>query len=220
MEPLQLIVTIVERGRGNRVARLYTQHQVFTHMQCEGVGTATSEILDILGIGSSEKDVLISLAPRSTVQGLMDRQGDALQVSVGARGIAFSLPLEAASARLAAVIDIRTKKENGGNMVQEQKNSLILVVVNRGYTEAVMATARRAGARGGTVIKARWSGDTLLDQIPGVAESQTEKEIIAIVVSKDVRNGVMEQINTHHGTQTEAGALLCAMGVDQVARLS
>ena len=79
MEPLQLIVTIVERGRGNRVARLYTQHQVFTHMQCEGVGTATSEILDILGIGSSEKDVLISLAPRSTVKGLMDRQGDALQ---------------------------------------------------------------------------------------------------------------------------------------------
>ena len=38
---LALIVSIIERGCGNRLTALYTDHQVFTHLRCEGTGTAT-----------------------------------------------------------------------------------------------------------------------------------------------------------------------------------
>ena len=55
MEGLRLIVSIVERGTGIAIQKLYSQHQVFLHTQCLGKGTATSEIMDILGLGSSEK---------------------------------------------------------------------------------------------------------------------------------------------------------------------
>ena len=51
-EQLAMIFTIIERGCGNKLTKLYTQNQVFTHMRCEGTGTATSEIMDILGLGS------------------------------------------------------------------------------------------------------------------------------------------------------------------------
>ena len=70
-ERLLLIVSIIERGRGGKLIKLYRTRQVFTHIRCEGSGTATSEILDILGIGSSEKDIVLSLAPASTARSLL-----------------------------------------------------------------------------------------------------------------------------------------------------
>jgi len=66
MESMQLIVSIVERGKGVAMQRLYDRRQIFLHVQCNGRGTATSEIMDILGLGSSEKDVVFSFAARSS----------------------------------------------------------------------------------------------------------------------------------------------------------
>ena len=40
-------------------------------------------------------------------------------------------------------------------MQSEFKYSLVLIAVNRGFTDSVMQTAKKAGATGGTVIKAR-----------------------------------------------------------------
>ena len=87
-EQMSLITTIIERGSGNKLMKLYTDNQVFTHIRCEGTGTATSEILDILGLGSSEKDIIFSLTPISTARQLLDR----LTTSCGARPQAVGLP--------------------------------------------------------------------------------------------------------------------------------
>ena len=43
-------------------------------------------------------------------------------------------------------------------MEREDNGSLILVMVNQGYTDEVMNTARAAGARGGTIIRSRFAG--------------------------------------------------------------
>ena len=60
-EQMTLIMSIVERGSGSKLVKLYNKNQIFTHIRCEGQGTATSEILDILGLGGSEKDILLSI---------------------------------------------------------------------------------------------------------------------------------------------------------------
>ena len=104
-------------------------------------------------------------------------------------------------------------------MEKQQKNSLILVTVNQGFTETVMDTARKAGARGGTIIRARWTGDESFAQSRGITTLQEEKEIIFIVVPKDIRNQVMDAVNKAHGIHSEAGAMVCAMGIEQLAHL-
>ena len=38
---LALIMSIIERGCGNKLTELYSRRQVFTHLRCEGTGTAT-----------------------------------------------------------------------------------------------------------------------------------------------------------------------------------
>ena len=71
MDAVSLIVSIVERGRGVTMEKLYASRQVSLHLQCAGKGTATSEIMDILGLGSSEKDVVFSFATRQTAARLL-----------------------------------------------------------------------------------------------------------------------------------------------------
>ena len=98
------------------------------------------------------------------------------------------------------------------------ENSLILIAVNQGHTDEVMATAREAGAHGGTVIRARWAGTEEGGQFYGIS-LQTEKEIIAIVSSVSGRNAIMEVINKKHGLQTKAGAMICSLGIDRMVKL-
>ena len=217
---LALIMSIVERGSGNKLMKLYTEHQVFTHIRCEGTGTATSEIMDILGLGSSEKDIVLSITPRAAALDLLEQLDDDLRGAVPGRGIAFMVPFGAISNVIAGAINLRAKLDENKERedMQEQKNSLVLVVVNQGFTDTVMDTARKCGARGGTIIRGRWAGSEELLQLKGV-DFQEEKEIIAIVVPKDLRAPLMEAIHEKHGLQTEAGAMVCSMGVEQMVHL-
>lgn len=218
-EQLELIMTIIERGCGNRLTKLYTEHQVFTNLRCEGTGTATSEIMDILGLGSSEKDIILSLAPLSAARALLTALDDDLRGAVPGRGIAFAVKVSAVSNLVAAVIHMKTKfDKESGEMQEQQKSSLILVTVNQGFTDVVMDTARRAGARGGTIIRGRWVGEENFEQFYGITR-QAEKEIIAIVAPRDIRNDIMESINREHGLQSDAGAMVCALGIDQLVHL-
>lgn len=104
-------------------------------------------------------------------------------------------------------------------MEEKADHSLILVAVNQGHTDEVMDTAREAGARGGTVIRARWAGTEDVSQFYGIS-IQSEKEIIAIVAAGERRNAIMEMINKKHGLKTEAGAVVCSVGIDHSVRLA
>lgn len=219
LKRLVMIVSIIERGNGNKLIKLYDQEQVFTHMRCEGTGTATSEIMDILGLGGSEKDIILSFAPAGTALNLLEKLKDDLHDLCPGRGIAFMVAMEAVTNLLAASIGARTKLEKDREYEDmQEKNSLIMITVNQGFTDEVMSTAKEAGARGGTVVRGRWVMTDEIEQMKGLTLRE-EKEIILIVVPREIRNSVMEAVNTHHGLQSEAGAVICSLGVEHMAHL-
>ena len=214
-EQMALIMSIVERGSGGKLVKLYKKNQVFTHIRFEGQGTATSEILDILGLGGSEKDILLSVTTRTAARVLLERLDDELRGAAPGRGIAFAMPLTAVSNLMAAYIGLKTKldSEGSGTMDNQQKTSMILVTVNQGYTDAVMDTARKAGARGGTIIRGRWAGDESFAESYGITTLQEEKELIFIVVPAELRNSIMDAVTKSHGLRTEAGAMVSSVAV-------
>ena len=222
-DPAKMVVSIVERGQGNHICHLWLDCGIPLHHQCIGHGTATSDMLDMLGLGSSEKDVLISIGPRSVVHRTLTELNESLG-SAGrgkGKGIVFSLSLNAVSA-LAAATWAAGGKPSGqeeASMKTESKHSLILVTVNQGYTDDVMDTAKKAGATGGTVVRARWAGADHLEQFYGIT-LQTEKEIVAILAPNDIRGRIMEDINAKHGLKTKAQALLCSLAVDKAFKLT
>lgn len=223
MDNMKLIVSIVERGKGVAMQRLYANHQIFLHLQCSGRGTATSEIMDILGLGSSEKDVVLSYATALSATQLIHDLDNDLRGSIDASGIVFDLPLSGLSNMAAALVDFKAnenKKGNGGDLEMEPtgKNILILVACNRGHTDTVMVTAKEHGARGGTVIKARMAGIEDLEQAYDL-NLTNEREIVAIVVPKEKRIAIMDAINTQHGLRCEAQSILCSVPIDRIVHL-
>ena len=222
MDAVSLIVSIVERGRGVTMEKLYASRQVSLHLQCAGRGTATSEIMDILGLGSSEKDVVFSFATRQTVARLLYDLDSDLRGSTGASGIVFDLPLSGLNSLTAAVVNFQSegaKREKGGEVPMEHtENSLILVACSRGSADDVMATAKEHGARGGTVIKARLAGLELLEEAYDT-DLKAEREIVAIVVPTDRRASIMEAVNVQHGLRSPAQSVLCSLPIDHIVRL-
>lgn len=219
---IKLVITIVERRQGKGVAELFSKNGVEWHYQSTGMGTASSELLDVLGFGTPERDVLFSLAEDSVVRKMMYNLNNDLREYVHAKGIIFSVSLTGMSSLVAAkLFESAEKSEEEGEEKVDGKsnNSLIMVIVNQGHTDEVMETAKKAGARGGTILRARFNGSEESKQFYGIT-LQAEKEIIMILAGNPNRNLIMESINKEHGVNSEAGAMICSMAVEQVVRLS
>lgn len=221
-ENVKMIVTIVERRQGNYMEKLYTENKVFWHYQCSGFGTASSDLLDVLGFGTTERDIVISFGAGSVVDKLMYDLNNDLRGNVYSKGIIFDIPLSAMNNLAAAVVlkEGLSEEEKGEvHMEAGGNHSLILVVVNQGHTDEVMDTAKKAGARGGTIIRSRWAGAEEIKSFYGIT-FQAEKEILAIIASSQTRNLIMENINTKHGLHSDAGAMICSVGIEQLVRMS
>ena len=139
ISPMQLLVSIVERGKGRCLLDHYRQFGLIHHNQAAGHGTAASHLLDTLGFGTSERDVVLTLGPRDTIRQLMNHLKDDDRSKLGAPGIAFALDLSGMSAILAVTLArLEEMRPERGEPIVEQGNhhSLILVSVNQGYTDA------------------------------------------------------------------------------------
>ncbi len=216
---IKLVVTITERGKGKGLAKLYAEQGVHCSYQCMGRGTASSELLDVLGVGSSEKDILLCIAQTQCVERLLGRLDGDLQGRIHASGIVFDMPLTGLNSLIATVLLNEQERVGGTGMDNKADQSLILITVNQGHTDAVMDTAREAGAGGGTVIRARWAGPEDTSQFYGISV-HSEKEVIAIVAAGDRRNAIMEMVNKKHGLKTDAGAVVCSVAIDHLVRLA
>ena len=103
-------------------------------------------------------------------------------------------------------------------MHSEYKYSLILISVNRGYTDEVMQVAKKAGATGGTVIKARLAEAQLLEAYANTTLNE-EKEIVSILAPNSIRNQILEDVNREFGLKSEAQGVVLSIPVDNVFKI-
>lgn len=101
----------------------------------------------------------------------------------------------------------------------ETEYSLILVIVNKGFSDDAMSAARKAGARGGTVLHARGTGAAEAVHFLGVA-IEPEKEILLVLAEKSIRDGILEAVNHAVGLSTPGNGIAFTLPVEDVAGLS
>lgn len=237
--PPRLIGAFLERGKAAVFTRRLAAHGVFFTTVMSGKGTAGSEILDILGLEDSEKDVVIALADFPRARAVMAALNDRLSGMGLGKGIAFCVPLSAAPNLLVRAFAIRAGKQSVSSEVKTMpgdiatensadknifsdkgnKFSLILISVNQGYADEVMSVAKSAGARGGTLVRAHQTASDGAVGLFGSAFS-VEREVIAVLTTLDKRNAILEAVNSSHGMRSDAGAVAIALPVDDVAKLS
>lgn len=220
MEQMMLIITITRRGEGAKIIDNFNKNQIPWHFRLVGQGTASSEVMDILGIGTRDKDIVVSIATRSAAAKFSDELTKDPTRSSG-HGIMMVIPLEAINSIVAAIVERRTGTVNEVKGDSEMKNeyqySLVMAVVNRGFSDDVMAVARRCGATGGTIVRANLADNNAAEFIG--RELEEEREIVAILLPDSIRDKVLEDINKELGLKTEAQAILCALGVDKAMKI-
>ena len=81
---------------------------------------------------------------------------------------------------------------------------------------SILDAARKAGARGGTVIHARGTGQEKAEQFLGISLAR-EKDVTLIVTPSEKKAEMIREIMKDAGTGTKAGAIVFALPVTDTA---
>ncbi len=214
----RLLVAIVDRDKGNIIADLCSGQKLELNFGCIGFGTARSELLSMLGLGSRDKAVVFSITPPGLVPGVMVAISRRMAIRNPGRGIAFTLPLAGINSLADSYLDSLPSPEHQRKADDTVKFNLIVSVFSSGFSDTVMEAARTAGATGGTVLHAKGLGGQSAENILGV-NLRDEKDILAIIAPEDDSRTIMEAINRQCGLKSEAGAIVFALPVKDMIGL-
>ena len=92
IKKLKLLVTVVDRGKGEFYMDVISQFDVNCQMVLGGLGTATSELVDLLGL-NRHKAVVLSVAREDKVDAIMTCLEDKFATIKNGKGITFAVPL-------------------------------------------------------------------------------------------------------------------------------
>lgn len=101
----------------------------------------------------------------------------------------------------------------------DNKYELILTILNRGFSDLVMDSARAVGATGGTIVTARGTGTKEVERLFGITVSQ-EKELVLILTLKENRNAIMNAICKSAGLNTQGKGITFSLPVDDIFGVS
>jgi len=217
---IKIIFAITRRGTGTAVVDYFKQNQLHYDFICHGMGTATSDILDYLGLESTEKDFIIALAPAIKIPHVLNGLAADFHLQKAGNGIAFTVPLSSVSARVPQIL---CKPENLEeieeiDMENETKFELVLSIIAHGTADVVMEAAKSVGATGGTLLHGRRVGYEDVENIFGFT-IQPEKDILAILTPQENRLAIMQKIAEVAGIHTESRALVLSLPVDEIMGL-
>lgn len=216
---LSLLVGVVDRDKAEQVAAILEGQRAFFNLVSLGQGTANSRILDYLGLGKTDKAVFTSILPTEASLELLDKLDDKLELNKPGHGIAFITNVHQGCYH--KPVSFTGESETGGKEMENRPTThdLIIVILNRGYTEEVMDEARAAGATGGTVLHARGCGLTGAEKFFGVT-IQHEKEMMLVLAPVDTSCAIMAAIADKVGPGTDANAISFSMPVNGVRGLA
>lgn len=95
---------------------------------------------------------------------------------------------------------------------------VIFAIVNSGYAEDVMDVARKAGARGGTIINARGVVNETAASFFGIT-MHSEKEIVMIVAPSTIKADILNGIYSELGMDKKAHGIAFSLPVSDTAGL-
>ena len=162
-------------------------------------GAANFKTLDLLGLEKSEKVMMQSIVPHNKIASLKDGLTHKMSLDLPDRGIALAIPLSSIASR--RVLDHILENESEENEYIEDNErkiemELIVSICAKGHSDEIMDAARQAGARGGTIVKAKGTAAAGTDKFFGMAIPD-EKEITYIVAKKDQRSTIMKAIASY-----------------------
>ena len=112
---IMALLSIVEVGKGKKLIKTLRNLRIGISFQTVGFGTAPTEMMDIFGLGTNDKDVIISLGAESDVRDMIANFGEAFESHSKYGGIMIILDIAAASRVLTEILNF------GANQSRERE---------------------------------------------------------------------------------------------------
>ena len=220
MGNLYLMTTIVDRKIAPKYIELYKENDLNVMFLSLGFGTAANEILDYLGLDTTEKAVAVSVLEEHSWIEIKKQLEKKLKIDAPGGGIAFIVPLSSIGGKktLQFLLESQDYQKQEESTLKNTTHELIIVIAQQGYTNLIMDAAREAGAHGGTVIHAKGTGMEAAEKFMGVSLA-AEKEIIYIVTKTEQKNSIMQAILEKAGLDSKAKAITFSLPVTDTAGL-
>ena len=92
IKKLKLIFTVVDRQKGEFYLDVISQFEVNCQLVVGGLGTAASEIIELLGL-NNHKAVILSVAREDMVPEIMNTLEEKFRTVRNGKGVSFAVPL-------------------------------------------------------------------------------------------------------------------------------
>ncbi|MBO5037549.1 MAG: transposase [Clostridia bacterium] len=218
----RVLFLIASQKLGLKAQDLFLANHLPMQYHVLGKGTASGEIIDILGLGEIEKTIIVSMMQREKASEMLAQLKNRLYLGTPNTGIAFTLPISGGSGAAVRLMK-NAESENYPERTEEKrmnnKHVMIMAFVNQGFSEEVMAAAKPAGAGGGTVFHSRRVSSEESRQIWGITIQQ-EREVVLILADDDKKVPIMQAITEKCGVQSDAHGIVVSLPVDEVAGLN
>ena len=212
---MNYVISIIKPDELSLLSEICMKLDVPLNLVMYGHGTATADMLDLMGIDSREKRVVMTIADEKKTAMLIKEQRRKLYIDAPGNGIVISVPVKSVGGG-------KTLEHLAGGQMQKKppeidyKYELIVIVCAEGHTDAVMDAARTAGAAGGTVIHAKGTGASNVEKFYRMSIAR-EREIVLIVSRCEEKAAIMSAILKMAGPQTDAASIVFSLPVTEVA---
>lgn len=186
----KLIVTIVKKGMAKKIVKASKEAGAKGATIFMGTGTGIHEAKMLFFIDvEPEKEIIFIL----TLEEILDKVLDAIiavsKLNQPGHGIAFVIDVK----KLAGCTHMKGKTHREVNDVDHIKHDLIITIVNKGNSKAVVEASKKAGAEGGTLLYGRGTGIHEHAKLFGIT-IEPEKEIVLTLIKRDICAQVLDAI--------------------------
>ncbi|MBR4672535.1 MAG: hypothetical protein IKO78_04955 [Bacilli bacterium] len=215
----KVFLSITDKDKTDRVLKLFRRHKITYSCSINGKGTASGSVMSYFGLSEIKKDVIISVVPEFLETKVLFDLHNKLEMYEPGNGICFSLPITSASRYLSNQYKDLTVIKEEYIVKNEKEYELIVLIVSEGYAQVAMDAAKKVGAGGGTLINGIGLGSKEATKFLGIT-IEPEKDVVLILVEKEEKRKIMEEISNVVGLSHEGRGICFAIPVDNVIGLS
>ena len=208
----------------NKAVGMFKEGNVPTQYIFHAQGTASSEVMDMLGLDGVDKNILMTMMPKLFADEMLKKLRKKLHLGMPNTGISFTVAMSGGSGHILQLMEKmepeekeRLAERNETDMT-DNEYSMIMAIVNQGFSEDVMNAARPKGASGGTVFHSRRVRNEEAMKFWKISV-QEEREIVIILAQKEDKKAIMQAIGENCGMESKAQGIILSLPVDGIVGL-
>ena len=214
-----LMLTVVNKGMARKVVKASKEAGAEGGTTMIGRGTVPRGAKSFLGITiETEKEVILTVIGREGIDDVLKAVIEAGKLDKPGQGIAIVIDVKQV-AGICHLCVLSEKNERRAAMECNLLYDLIVTIVNKGNSEAVVDASKKAGAEGGTIMFGRGTGIHEQAKLFGIT-IEPEKELVLTLVEREKTDSVLELVLKEAGLDQPGKGIAFVLEVERVAGIS